>query len=359
MLLTLVLAAGLAGAQPRLDRPYKNLIHPETDARVFSVDRTPPRSNVHRVIRLQTSVKDQVDRGTCSIFSATALLEGMLTKTGRVNAPADLSEEWLQYLTTQRASEEGSTSPDNFQLLRRHGIPGEARLPYNGETWTSKRQGLAAKRCGHLPRGRRLKACLISHRDPALLNMSDADLLNPVFHLYDPEFVAARLEAAAHRMVFFRRDRGGDGIVRKTAAIREILLAGIPLALDLDFFDGAWNHPGAHRTVYRSDKLWEQGIVTHPEPGSADLRRSTANPDGHSVVVVGYDDTVELEYVMSMTDGSRRKFKRKGVYIFKNSWGADTWGKDFTYDGVSYPGYGMILQAHAHAHGQFYKLDLD
>jgi hypothetical protein len=53
-----------------------------------------------------------------------------------------------------------------------------------------------------------------------------------------------------------------------------------------------------------------------------------------------------------------KKFKRKGVYYFKNSWGASTWGKEFEIDGKNYPGYGMILQVHAHSHGQFYRLSL-
>lgn len=359
VLLFSVLAFG--GENQPLDHAYPKLVHPEPIDQILEghLPPLPARNNVVKLIENQTPVKSQKNRGTCSIFSSTALLESILIKQGRAGRDIDLSEEWLQYLTTLRSSEEGSTSPQNFKLLRLYGQPSEKAMPYNGETWTNKSSGLALKRCGHLPRGRALKSCLVSHRDPGLITKSDEDLLNPVSVLYDPEFVNARSEALDNRFFFFGQGEGDDGIVRRVRDIKASLAAGIPLTLDLNFFDGAWNYPGsAKRGIYRSARLWEQGIVTHPEVGSMDRLISSKAEDGHSVVVVGYDDDREVEYWMNMEDGHRQKFKRKGVYYIKNSWGASTWGKEFQIDGVPYPGYGMILQVHAHAHGQFYKLDL-
>jgi len=367
MILTLVFLTNLALAQSEADlpapkdKPYRNLVHPASDIPALTLERAahPAKSDVHRLIALQSPVKAQLNRGTCSIFSATALLESMLMVKGRVRRGVDLSEEWLQYLTTLRISEEGSTSPINFKLLRKYGQPSESQMPYVGTEWKNKREGLAAKRCGHLPRGEDLKGCLISHRDPNLMRMTDLELLNPISHLYDPEFVTARAEAGYNRGLFFDASNEGEGIVRSASEIHEILAQGIPLALDLNFFNGAWNYPGSARFgVYRSEKLWRQGTVTHPEQGSVDLEYSKRHPEGHSVVVVGYDDEREVEYWMSMTDGTRKKFKRKGVYYFKNSWG-ERWGRDFAIDGARYPGYGMILQVHAHSHGQFYRLKIN
>lgn len=363
MLLTLVLLTHLAfAADAPLDPPYRNLVHPESDMELFRTESLglPVRSDVRRMLSQQSPVKSQQNRGTCSIFSATALMESMLIITGKAQLEVDLSEEWLQYLTTLRSSEEGSTSPDNFRLLRKFGQPSEAQMPYVGTAWTNKSQGLAAKRCGHLPRGRQLKSCLVSHRDPNLLRLSDAELLNPISHLYDPEFVSARLEAFFNREIFFAGgNTEGEGIVRKVSDIHSLLSQGIPVALDISFYNGAWNYPGSAKFgVYRSARLWKQGVVTHPEVGSKDLAYGKTHEEGHSVVVVGYDNDREVEYWMSMEDGSRKKFKRKGVYYFKNSWGASTWGKDFELDGVKYPGYGMILQVNAHSHGQFYRLKI-
>lgn len=356
--LTLTTVAARAELAP-LDHAYKNLVHPISQIETFKSDLSdlPSASDVARVIANQTPVKSQKNRGTCSIFSGTALVESMMILTGKVGHDVDLSEEWLQYLTTLHSGEEGSSSPKNFGLLKRYGQPREAAMPYNGETWTNKNKGLAAKRCGHLTRSRALKSCLVSHRDPHLMNMSDAELLDPVASLYDPEFVQARKEALDNRSLFFAGEEEKDGIVRSVHEIHRLLAKGIPLLLDLNFFDGAWNYPGsAKKGIYRSARLWREGVVTHPEKGSKDLALSPKAGEGHSIVVVGYDDNREVEYVMSMKDGSRKRFKRKGVYYFKNSWGSSTWGHDFKIDGVPYPGYGMILQVHAHTHGQFYRL---
>jgi hypothetical protein len=362
MFLLLLVTASLSWATQPLDSGYRNLAHPEYDLELMSTESlgVPPKSDIHAMMQRQTSVKSQQNRGTCSIFSATALVETLLVVNGRAGNNLDLSEEWLQYLTTLKIAEEGSTSPDNFKLLRKYGQPVEARMPYVGTEWKTKEEGLAAKRCGHLPRGKALRACLISHRDPNLMRMSDAQLLNPISHLYDPEFVTARAEALINAGTFFTGSAEDDGIVRKVSEIHRILAEGTPLALDLYFYNGAWNYPGSHKVgIYRSEKLWKQGVVTYAEVGSVDRKYSATQDDGHSIVVVGYDDDREVEYWMSMEDGTRKKFKRKGVYYFKNSWGASTWGKNFEIDGKPYPGYGMILQVEAHSHGQFYHLNLN
>jgi hypothetical protein len=360
MFLLLLAAINLSWANKPLDPPYGKLEHPEIDLEwTGAAQSSPVRSDTHRAIARHTKVKAQENRGTCSIFSATALLEALLVLDGKTDPSVDLSEEWLQYLTTLRVPEEGSTSPYNFKLLRKYGQPSEGRMPYVSTFWENKDTGLAAKRCGHLAEGKALTACLISHRDPGLIRMSDQELLNPISHLYDPEFVAARAEAFLNRGSFFGEDTKGSGIVRKVSEIHSILARGEPLTLDLWFFSGAWNYPGsAKHGIYRSEKLWRQGVVTHPEAGSVDLKYAKTHEEGHSVVVVGYDDEREVEYWMSMEDGTRKKFKRKGVYYFKNSWGSDTWSKDFSIDGTPYPGYGMILQVNAHKHGQFYRLKL-
>jgi hypothetical protein len=69
---------------------------------------------------------------------------------------------------------------------------------------------------------------------------------------------------------------------------------------------------------------------------------------------VGYDDEKVTKTKMLMDDGSTKEFSYKGVYYFKNSWGIKGSGRDFTLNGVSYPGYGMITQKYAHEHGRFF-----
>lgn len=346
-------------AKPMLDRPYRNLKHPLADqttiagrAQIF-----PKRSDTLSLIRLLPPVKDQAERGTCSIFSATALLEAMLIINHLAQPGVDLSEEWLQYLTTQETSEEGSESPDNFKLLRTWGQPLETSLPYSSVVWTSKRDGLPAKRCGHLKRSMALRSCLVSHRDPVLLKLNDQELLDPNSVNYDPEFKAARAEALRNRDAFLISNSQKDGIVERVTEIEESLYRGIPLTLDIDFFYGAWNYDsGTKYNIRVSPELWAQGVITYPEKGSLD--RAKRDGGGHSVLVVGYDTEREVSYYVSMKDGTYKKFTRKGVYYIRNSWGTEDWGKDFEIDGVKAPGYGMILMDTAHEYGQFFRLSI-
>src|SRR5690348_13820728 len=92
-----------------LDRPYKNLNHPVDDVSVLSksdvlddsdvldeTSRLPHKNDVEKFLALQTAVKSQAKRGTCSIFSATAILEALMVQQGHFKNDLDLSEEWLE-----------------------------------------------------------------------------------------------------------------------------------------------------------------------------------------------------------------------------------------------------------------------
>jgi hypothetical protein len=361
LLLGLLFAPGLVSASVpgHLDKPYGRLVHPKKMAGALHAG-LPDRSDVHALIAMQTPIRDQQDRGTCSIFSTTALLESMLRIKGQAAEDIDLSEEWLAYLTNLHKKDEGSTSPDNFQLMREYGMASEQALPYLGVDWTGEKvpeDGI--KRCAN-SRGWMHGACLSSHRDPRVIKMEDASLLDPANLFFDPDFVGARNDAFATRDRVLAHIPKSEGIVTDVQEIHSLLAQGIPLTLEMDFYLGSWNHPAASKYgINRSMELWKKGVVTYPEKGSADRAYSKKDGEGHSILVVGYDDNIEVEYHARMTDGSMQKFKRRGVYYFKNSWGTtDTMGVDFAIDGRPYPGYGMILQDHAHDFGQFFRLKL-
>jgi hypothetical protein len=57
-----------------------------------------------------------------------------------------------------------------------------------------------------------------------------------------------------------------------------------------------------------------------------------------------------------MDDGTTKSFTYRGVYYFKNSWGTDKFGVQFSLNGKVYPGYGMITQKYAHDFGQFFQM---
>jgi hypothetical protein len=343
-----------------LDAPYKHLVHPRKDLSGRAGRALRPKSDVLSLIAKQTSVKNQASRGSCSIFSATALLESLLVAEGKADTSIDLSEEWLQYLIAQNTSDEGSTSYLNFNALREHGSPSEARMPYVGLSWKTLSDGQAQSRCGHL-KNSALNRCLVGHRDPALLKLSDDSLQSLASgERHDPDFADARREALENKKRFFtNRGEVETGILYGTKDVKELLSRGIALTLDIDFYYGAWNHRLAESLgINRNSELWAKGIVTYPERGSMDLAHSQEKSAGHSVLIVGYDDERVVEFSVKMTNGRMKKFKRKGVYYFKNSWGNTGFGLSNEIEGKNFPGYGMITQDYAEEYGQFFRLAL-
>jgi hypothetical protein len=97
ILLTAILNVSMAfagGTEP-LDRAYGRLQSPASDLTFLRLnnEHLPPRSDVLWLMQHQSPVKAQQHRGTCSIFSATALLESMMAAAGKASPYIDLSEE--------------------------------------------------------------------------------------------------------------------------------------------------------------------------------------------------------------------------------------------------------------------------
>lgn len=338
-----------------LDPKYPNLVHPKVSKlRIKGAS----RSETAEVIAFQTEVKSQAGRGTCSIFSATAYIEGLLVQKGDFSGDLDLSEEWLQYIAVGGSTSDGSYASKNFSALRNWGIPHEKTLPYIGVDWVDSYSLESEKRCGHLKESMKKKACQVVHFDPAFLKKSDAELLDQTTSYFAPNFVAARTEAKEIRDQHIKFKTTSYSIY-DTNQVKQLLLEGKPVVLESDFYYGAWNHRKATELgIDRNMDFWNKGIVTHPVPGSMDEEKSRTEPAGHSILVVGFDDEKIVEQNIKMRDGTTKKVRFKGVYYFKNSWGKDSFGRDFEVDGKKFPGYGMMVQDYAHGYGSFYKIEL-
>ncbi|MFT6071324.1 MAG: hypothetical protein ACJAT2_000506 [Bacteriovoracaceae bacterium] len=339
-----------------LDAPYKNLVHPIESKSNF---KSASRSDFLEMQAIMTPIRSQGSRGTCSIFSAIAMLESMLLMNYNFNKETlDLSEEWLEYLIMRNRNSDGSNSWSNFNALRKYGTPYESTLPYIGQTWDESFLGtLATQRCGDLVGGLRT-SCLLGHRNPRLLNSSTEELLDEGNSLYDPEFLDARTEAYQFRDDYINFS-SSNYTVYYTADVKRYLAKGYPLTLGIEFFYGAWNHNKATEFgIGREASNWNQGIVGYPERASVDYKVSKENAAGHSILIVGYDDEKIVTTNVLMQDGSTKTFTYKGVYYFKNSWGKGGFGRDFKIKGENFDGYGMITQKHAHEHGSFYRMPL-
>ena len=352
-----------------LDLPYRGLVHPRVNDQGPASGELGPfdepvaaRSDTEVLAARISPARAQGSRGTCSIFSATALLEAHLSlRRGWKTSQADFSEEWLEYLAMQNQTGDGSSSLTNFSNLLRFGTVAEASWPYLGETWKDTSTGLARQRCGSLE-GARLTSCLLGHRDPRLLRATDEELLARSSPLFDSEFARIRSEARSLQQKELPR-RGGQALptfmVYDTQTVKRLLRQGEPLTLDVDFYYGAWNHSKAPSFgLKRNLAHWAEGLVGYPSKGSLDARVSKANPAGHSVLIVGYDDELVVTVPTQMEDGTVKDFTFKGVYYFKNSWGRDNFGLRTRIGGQNFPGYGMITQDYAQQFGSFYRLPL-
>lgn len=346
-----------------LDPAYENLIRPVVDDLVPQKNDV-PQSDTLSLIQVQSPVRSQGSRGTCSIFSATALVESLLVMRGHADAlSVDLSEQYLQYMVNAGSTSEGSNAPRNFSAIlgssgfgkRDSGMAREETLPYNSSALTPL-SSLGSKRCSHLD-GRDLESCLIIQRDPHNIRRSDDELLDPTKPFYDPDLVEARQEGREFKRDYLTRARYQR--VYSTSEAKKYLEQGVPVILELDFYYGAWNHSRASSLgLKRNMEHWHQGIVGHAAYGSLDRSESMKERAGHSVLLVGYDNEKTVTTKVLMQDGSEKTFTYEGVYYFKNSWGTSSFGKDFEYDGQNFPGYGMITQEYAHSEGSFYRFSL-
>lgn len=340
-----------------------NLISPivDDDAQLFLADtkaKAASKNDLMAVLQYQTKVKSQGQRNTCTIFAITGLLESLLLTNNTSLKTIDLSEQWVQYLVALRSPSggaNGSTVPINFAQIQKYGIAEDAFLKYNETLWTDK-TSQAQKTCTKLT-ALNLTRCLMSQMHPSLMTAKDTDLLDTKNALYNPEFVKARASASYQKKNFAAKMDGY--IVGSTSSIKSRLRDGLPLTLEINIFYGSWNHSHGNSIGIDTDvSLFKKGIITYPERKSMDFTKSPTAPARHAVVIVGYDDDVEVTYTKNMTDGTIKTFTRKGVYYFKNSWGTKKFGSQFKVEGKTVPGFGMIVQDYANEFGQFYAIDL-
>lgn len=384
--LALALSAQFASAQtkkkidyPPLDTPYIGLKKPTKVKGRGPND----KSNTEAVIKVQTDVKSQGRRGTCSIFSATALLESLLIKKHRQPTTLNLSEEWLQYAISKGKTDDGSNARPNFNAIMKYGMPSEDKLKYIPESWkdnldadlpTAEHGSRSRERCEHLEDIEQ-KSCLIGHWDTSWIDLSDDDL-----KANSEELFLAREQAFDVRDTYKFPTNLKINWISDTAKVKQVLKTGSPVLMSLDVYYGAWNHGRGNELGIDLDSThWEQGIVAYPERDSVDYEKSPTKRAGHSVLVVGYDESVTIERT------SNRKVPRvdatgkpvidkitkkqiidikpvtktyKGVYYFKNSWGKVGFGKNFKINGNPYPGYGMIAKDYAEEYGSFDQVTL-
>ena len=266
------------------------------------------------LVEYQSPVRSQGSRGVCSIFSAVALAESLYIKEGTITDP-NFSEQYLQWLVKtddhsirsfQNSS--GSSATYNLQGFSRYGVVEEGVWPYESRPWTSADD----------------EACQ-GDNQPYRCHTNGApseEVRNaPHFKLPSSRWVSTR-----------ERDIKAHMYHNRTG----VVVGG-------DFYYQAWNHGAS--TLPTNQEYYRQGYVLFPNED--DIQASQENRAGHSILLVGWDDDLEVERLDGegnvKLDDDGEPITEKGFFIFKNSWGTGRFGVNNPYgDGYGYISYEYV-----------------
>lgn len=268
------------------------------------------------IASLQTPVKSQGSRGVCSIFSTTALMESLYLKAGMTTPVPNFSEQYLQWgvknLVKAFPNTSGSSDSSNLRTIVMHGIPVEGAWPYESLPWTAA-------------------------NDPACTDQESGHPTVCYTNGNPPEAAktAMKYKLPASRYV-------------STSSIKNVIFEKkTGVLVGLDFFYQAWNH--RRSTLPVSSTRFGQGIVQYPN--ATDKTESDKAPAGHSILLVGWDDNMEIQAMdkdgKPAFDSAGKAIKEKGFYLFKNSWGTTSFGVS----NVKGAGYGWISYKYIREYG--------
>jgi hypothetical protein len=271
------------------------------------------------LIAFQSPVKSQGRRGVCSIFSTTAYMEHLYIKAGW--PVPDFSEQYLQWsVKFQEGSfphSSGSNAAANLRAIHNYGIPKEQAWPYEPSQWNTSND----PEC----EGERMPTrCYTNGAPPDSAQQAEK------FHLPSGRYVSTR------------------------SIKHQIHTQKVGVVVGLDFFYQSWNHRKS--TLPTNQGNWSKGIVLYPN--SEDVTESHKKRAGHSILLVGWDDNLEVPKRDKdgnvVLDEQGDPVTEKGFYIFKNSWGTGSFG-------VSNPhgaGYGYISIKYVERYGSARIADL-
>jgi hypothetical protein len=263
----------------------------------------------------QSPVKSQGSRGVCSIFAAMAIVENLYIKAGMPVGDADFSEQYMQWSVKNQVgafrNTEGSNVDNNLQAQVRYGGVKEVAWAYESFPWTSAND---AECTG----GENLPTKCYTNGEPPATATSAQKFKLPSSRWVNTNSIKAHLTTK----------KSGVGV-------------------GMTFFYQSWNHRKS--TLPVDNALWRQGVVTYPN--AKDKMVSLENRAGHAIMIIGWDDNKEVvmrdEAGNPVLDGNGQPKKEKGFWLFKNSWGAASFGVDHPYGA----GYGWLSMQYVREYG--------
>jgi subtilisin-like proprotein convertase family protein len=274
-------------------------------------ERLPARFDL---LAIQSPVRNQGRRGTCTIFSTTALMESLYIQEGTVMNP-DFSEQFLQWSTKTELRRftdgEGSNNEVNLQAISRFGIVTEQDWPYETAAWGVSNDPMCTGEEEMRP-----TRCFTNGEPPATALMAQR------FTLPAGRWINSRGSSIQSYMVNNR----------------------LPVVVSGTFFYQAWSHGGSMLPTSAENK--RRGIVQYPS--AEDQTDSRMRPAGHGILLVGFDNEMRVQRVNGMgqpeVDAMGQPVYDVGFYLFKNSWN-NTWATEQVPGTTEHPGgFGWISQ---------------
>jgi hypothetical protein len=263
---------------------------------------------------LQAPIRSQQSRGVCSIFSAVGLMEHLYIAEGTITDP-DFSEQFLQWSVKNEVgafrNSGGSSSQYNLQAINRYGLVEEGVWPYEGSPWTAAND----EACGAEEESDRPTRCF-TNGEP-----TEDMLAAERFHLPPGRWINSSPRSIKAHMV-----------ESNTA----VVIGGT-------FYYQSWNHRLSSLPV--SSDYFANGYVL--APNAEDVTASRAQSAGHSFVLIGWDDDLEVQKRDAegngVVDDAGNAVMEKGFFLFRNSWGTSSFGTRNAFGA----GYGWISYEYA------------
>ncbi|MFW6369548.1 MAG: proprotein convertase P-domain-containing protein [Myxococcota bacterium] len=244
------------------------------------------------LLQWQSPARNQGGRGTCSIFATVGLMEHLYMKAGWPGVP-DFSEQYLQWSTKVQVGSfrntEGSNAYTNLRAINSHGIVEEELWPYETYSWGSSHDSECT--------GEDRPVRCYTNGEPPQEAVDGTKYTLPAGRWVNSRSIKAHMTST------------------NTA-----------VAAGMKFFYQSWNHRLSDLRV--NDHYFRQGYVTYPN--QADKEDSEEKPAGHGILLVGWDDDLEVPKrdadgeVILDADGNPEV--EKGFFIVKNSWGTGSFG---------------------------------